>query len=98
MSKTRRLIFSDPIPDEPKASVKAELYYRKDARVRGYYFNAIVERVTDDRCVSWILGEMSKTHLIEQATRFNEREFNLIQISDELKAQVKEEALASIRH
>lgn len=100
MGKTSKEIFREPAGEGSDKEIVAKVDYWKDARVRGYYFSAIVVReIPRDGYTSteWVMGEGSKRHFVREAKRFNARDLEQIKVSDELIAQVKQESRDSIR-
>jgi len=94
-----------PTEEGEKAFVVTSIYYRKDARVRGFYYSTLVMRErkqngftgTGYTSESWILGQQSKTYLLAEAKRFSDKVLASLQLTPEQIAGVKAEAIASIR-
>jgi hypothetical protein len=111
MDKERKIVERTELPDTTarreegeKVFVVVDINYHKNMRVRGYYFSAIIwrEKPTTsydgkpDIQESWILTQRSKTYLLLETKRFNEKILAGLTLTPEQLATVKAEAIASI--
>lgn len=109
--KTKKEVAKILLPDVKKhdenetVSALVQITYSKDARTRGYYYDALIAREkpgtfsdgTTYTQFGWIIFQQSKRYLLEPAPRFNDKKLASLTLTDEQIQTVKDEAVASIR-
>jgi len=108
MDRERKIIDKTELPDakkhdeNEKVFVITDIMYRKDARVRGYYYEAMIMRENARNNGSgytsecWILGQNSKSYLLLEVKSFSAKVLAGLTLTPEQIAGVKAEAIARI--
>ena len=110
MGRERKIVDKTELPDAKKTEegekvfAIVDIYYRKDARVRGFYYSAIIGRERPAftyenvpyTSETWVLGQQSKTYLLLETKRFSDKVLAGLTLTPEQITGVKAEAIASI--